>query len=87
MEHLPQASKALAVKLMTVSTVPTVIPPDPYSTHTPAREQGNQYALRALRERRAFMTGEPLKLEERRRFLKASITSPRHRLRKPPPIL
>ena len=57
-----------------MSTAPTSIPADPYSTHTPAREQGNQYALTALRERRAFMTGELIKLEERRRFLKESIT-------------
>ncbi len=51
----------------------TDLVPDPYSTHTPAREQGNQYALRALRERRAFMTGELQKLEERRRWLKESL--------------
>ena len=37
--------------------------------HAPNRELGNQYALKALRERRAFMTGELVKLDERRRYL------------------
>lgn len=46
---------------------------DPYNPHTPARELGNQYALHALRERRAFMSGELVKLEARRRYLQDSI--------------
>ena len=47
--------------------------PDPYNPHLPCRELGNQYALRALRERRAFMTGELVTLERRQRYLRESI--------------
>ncbi len=51
----------------------TAIIPDPYSSHTPNRDLGNQYALRALRERRAFMTGELEKLDRRKRYLEEAI--------------
>lgn len=47
--------------------------PDPYSDHRPHRELGHQYALAALRDRRAFMAGELDKLERRRRYLKESM--------------
>lgn len=46
--------------------------PDPNTPHAPHRELGNQYAMRAPRERRAFMTGELNKLNARCRYLEAS---------------
>lgn len=51
----------------------TAIVPDPYTPHAVNRELGNQYAMKALRERRAFMTGELAKLNERRRYLEESL--------------
>lgn len=45
----------------------------PCEAGLPCRDLGNQYALRALRERRAFMTGDLVTLERRQRYLRVSI--------------